>query len=307
MAAILAWGTPGFVSWAEETTPGTEISPANWLGKVMVMDPRERNNVKRHRHAGSLNPLSWTPGKKETDFSVRFRVNEGKIFHLAYGAEAVTGSDPYEHILTVARPLPSGTFELAIPDGSDYFTRRYIGSKCAKLSLGLAVDGVLIADMDFAALKVASYTVKTAITDNVIKPYNFDQMVLTLNAGAVANCRNFQMTLNNKVETIFHLGQREGNTWKEGAPENDLTVEMTANASTWWDAWNADPPTEMDADCDLIRTASSDEFQIKWFNMPIEDPGMPLPEEGEIIQTLSFPPLSSQLVITDAVATYAAA
>ena len=241
--AIAAWGIPGFVSWAEETTPGTEISPTEWLGKVMVMDPRERNNIKRHRHAGSLNPVSWTPGKKETDFSIRFRVNEGKIFYMAYGAEAVTGSDPYEHTLTVARPLPSGTFELAIVDGASFFTRRYIGSKCQKLGLGLAVDGVLIADMDFAALEVAKYSAKTAITDNTIKPYNFDQMTLTMNSAAVANALNFQMTLNNKVETLFHLGQREGNTWREGAPENDLTVEMTANAATWWDAWNADPPT----------------------------------------------------------------
>lgn len=304
--AYNAWGTPGYASWAEEATPGVEQSPINWLGKVIVFDPRLRNNIKWHRHAGSLQRVSWTPGVKPIDFSLRFRVNEGRVMYLPFGKEVVTGSDPYTHTLSVARPLPAATFELAIPDGANYFTQRYIGAKCSKLSLGIAVDGVLIADMDFAALEVAKYTAKTSITDNTAKPYNFDQMTTTLNAIEIVNLRNFQWTLNNKVESLPHCGQREPNSWKEPAPDDDLTIELTAKDDTWWDAWNADPPTEFDGNADIVRTATSDEFEIKWYDMVIDDPGMRLPEEGEILQALAVPPRYSEIVVIDSVAQYAA-
>lgn len=301
--AYQAWGTPAYASFAEEGTPGTEQSPTEWIGKVIVFDPRERNNIKLHRHAGGLNPTSWTPGVKKTDFSLRFKVNEGPLLYMAYGAEQVVGSDPYTHTLTVARPLPSGTFELAIPDGVNYFTRRYIGSKCAKLSLGIDVDGVLIADMDFAALEVAKYAAKTTITDNNAKPYNFDQLTLTMNSTEVINCRNFQYTLNNKVESLPSLGAREPRTWKEGAPVSDLSLETIAYQSNWWDAWDA--LTEMDADGKFVRTASSDELQIKWYDFAIEDPSIRLPEEGEIPQSITIPPLSAEIIVIDSVTQYA--
>jgi len=234
MALAEVMNTPAYISWAEESTPGVEESPVNWLGKVQSVDPTQRNNIQRHRHLGALTFVSWTPGKKEALVSMKVKVNEGRIFLMAYGAEAVEGSDPYTHKLSVARPLPTLTLEVAAIEGVAFFARRFIGCKVQKVGFSADLSGVLMADIDLIAATVAKYATKTSSTPNLAKPYNFDQLVLTLNSSPIARARNFEHTLDNGIEGLNHLGTRTINAYSEPGPIDDVTISLTGVDDTFY-------------------------------------------------------------------------
>lgn len=301
------WNTPAYLSWAEEGTPGVEESPINWLAKVQSADVTERNNIQRHRHLGALNFVSWTPGKKDLLCSMRVKVNEGRFFLMAFGAEAVTGSDPYTHTLSTARPLPAFTLEVAAIDAAAFFTRRLIGCKVQKVALSADLTGVLMADIDIIASSIEKYTAKTSSTPNLAKPYNFDQLTLTLNSAPIARAKNFEHTLDNGIEGLNHLGSRIVNAYSEAGPIDDVTLELTGADDTLWDLFNAEPPTQINGDVNFVRTASSDEFQLKWYNFPLDEDKIKPPDDvrgGAWQERLSLPAQYSEAVIIDAVATY---
>ncbi|MCK5160047.1 MAG: hypothetical protein KAQ99_00585 [Candidatus Aureabacteria bacterium] len=297
---------PVFVSWAEQAAYGTEEPPVNWLGAVQTLNPHERNNIQRHRHAGGLNYFAWTPGQKEYIFALRFKVNVGQIFHMVYGTEGVTGSDPYTHTLTPKRPLPFFTKEFAIPlpGTANFFTRRFVDCKVSKCTLGLTLNDVLIADFDCVALSMATYTTKTAITDITTKPYSFEQCTPTINSVNQTLMRDFSFTIDNGVKALGHIGSREANAHEEGGVDDTLTMDFTAVDDTLFNLMNADPPTQVNANMKFVRTAASDEFDIQCLDIPLEDSPIPLSESGALTNALTLMPLRSQLVIIDDVATY---
>lgn len=297
---------PVYGSWAEEATPGVEQSPVNWLGIIQTLNPRERNNIQRHRHAGSINYWAWTPGLKEYILAFRIKVNVGQIFHMAYGTEDVTGTDPYTHTLTPKRPQRLFTKEFAIPlpGTSNFFTRRFIGTRVTKLSLGLTISGVLIADFDCAALSMATYTTKTAITDITTKPYSFEQCTVTINAVAQTLLKDFTHTLDNGGGPLGHIGSRDPNAHDEAGADDTVSLAFTAKDNTLFNLMNAEPPTQFDANAKFVRTATSDEFDIQWKDAPAEDSPITLPETGVLPNSFTILPLRSQLVIIDSIAAY---
>ena len=297
---------PIYASWAEQGTYGVEESPVNWLGAIQTLNPHERNNIQRHRHAGGINYFAWTPGTKEYLFALRFKVNVGQIFHMVYGTENVTGSDPYTHTLTPKRPARFFTQEFAIPlpGTTNFFTRRFIDSKVSKCTLGLSLSDVLICDLDCVALSMATYTTKTTVSDVTTKPFSFEQCTTTVNSVAQTLLRDFSFTIDNAIKALPHIGSREANAHEEGGVDDTVTLDFTAKDDTLFNLMNADPPTQFDANAKFVRTAASDEFDIQWVDVPTEDSPMPLAESGAITNALSLLPLRSQLVIIDDIATY---
>ena len=307
MALVEVMNTPASISWAEESEPGVEQSPINWLAKVQSVDPTERNNIQRHRHLGALTFVSWTPGKKEILCSLKVKVNEGRFFLMAWGAEDVVGTDPYTHTLSTARPLPSFTLEIAAIMGASFFTRRLIGCKVKKVGFSADLSGVLLADIDIEAATIAKYAAKTSSTPNLAKPYNFDQATLNLNGSPVAIARSFEHSLDNGVEGLQHLGSRSVNGYSEGGPIDDVTVGLTGVDAAFWDLFDADPPTEIDGDIAFVRTASDDELTLKWYDTPLDEAKVKPPDDvrgGAFTQNLTLPIMFSELVVKDAVATY---
>lgn len=307
MALATVMNTPAYISWAEESSPGVEESPVNWLAKVQSVDPTERNNIQRHRHLGALTFVSWTPGKKEILCSLKVKVNEGKFFLMAYGAEDVVGTDPYTHTLSTARPLPTFTLEVAAIEAAQFFTRRLIGCKVKKVGFSADLSGVLLADIDIEAATIAKYTAKTSSTPNLAKPYNFDQATITLNGSPVAIARSFEHSLDNGIEGLQHLGSRSVNGYSEGGPIDDVTLALTGVDATFWDLFDADPPTEIDGDINFVRTASNDEIKLKWYDTPIDEAKVKPPDDvrgGAFTQNITLPIMYSELVCIDAVATY---
>jgi len=307
MALVEVMNTPAYISWAEESSPGVEESPVNWLAKVQSVDPTERNNIQRHRHLGALTFVSWTPGKKEILCSLKVKVNEGKFFLMAYGAEDVVGLDPYTHTLSTARPLPTFTLEVAAIMSAAFFTRRLIGCKVKKVGFSADLSGVLLADIDIEAATIAKYATKTSSTPNLTKPYNFDQATLTLNSSPVAIARSFEHSLDNGVEGLQHLGSRSVNGYSEGGPIDDVTVGLTSVDATFWDLFDADPPTEIDGEIKFVRTASNDEIKLLWYDTPLDEAKVKPPDDvrgGAFTQNLTLPILKSELEVIDAVATY---
>lgn len=308
MSTFQPFITPYYVSWAEETIPFTEESPINWLGAVQSIDPTQKNNVERHRSAGALNYFAWTPGRLENLFSIRYKVNNGQFMLMCFGSESVVGSDPYTHTLEVARPLPKFTLEFAAVHPTLSFVRRFVGSVVQKLTLALDVNGVLFADVDCIAREVEKYTTKTTVTPITTPPYNFDQGALTFNAGSIITLRNYEYTLDNGVEGIPHIGTRKIAAYSEGGADNTLTMELTAKAAAdFYDLAFADPPTQVDANIDHIRTASSDEFNIDWFSSPIDENKLAAPDDvrgGAFTERITLPMLYAEVEVIDSLATY---
>ena len=308
MALVEVMNTPAYISYAEESSPGVEESPVNWLAKVQSVDPTERNNVQRHRHLGALTFVSWTPGKQDNLVSLKVKVNEGKFFLMAFGSEAVVGgSAPYTHTLSHARPLPSFTLEVAAIESAQFFTRRFLGCKVQKVGWSADLSGVLLADIDIIASTVAKYTSKTTSTPNLAKPYNFDQATLTLNSSPVAIAKSFEHTLDNGIEGLNHLGSRFVNGYSEGGPIDDVTLALTGVDSTFYDLLKADPPTEIDGDINFVRTASNDEISLKWYDTPLDEAKVKPPDDvrgGAFTQNITLPIMFSEMVVIDAEATY---
>lgn len=307
MALAEIMNTPAYISWAEESSPGVEESPINWLGKVQSVDPTQRNNIQRHRHLGAIPFVSWTPGKKENLVSLKVKVNEGRFFLMAFGAEDVIGTDPYTHTLSHARPLPAFTLEVAAIEAAAFFTRRFIGCKVQKVGWSADLSGVLMADIDLIAATVAKYAVKTSSTPNLTKPYNFDQITLTLDGSPVAIARSFEHSMDNGIEGLNHLGTRTVNGYSEGGPIDDVTIALSAVTNTFYDLFDADPPTELDGDIKFVRTADNDELQLKWYDTPLDEAKIKPPDDvrgGAWLENLTLPIRYAELVVKDSVATY---
>lgn len=307
MSTFTPFLSPYYVSYAEETTKFTEESPVNWLGAVQSIDPSQKNNAQRHRHAGALNFFAWTPGREENMCSLRYKINNGQFLLMAMGSEAVVGTDPYTHTLSVARPLPTFTLEFAAMHPSTNFVRRFIGCIVQKLTLSLDVDGVLFADVDIVAREVAKYTARTTITPNTAKPFNFDQGTLTFQAATIATLRNIEWSIDNGVEGLPHIGTRKLNAYSERGANTLATMDLTGQDATFYDYYIADPPTEVDADINLVRTATSDEFKIAMYNMPIDEHKLKSPDDvegGVLPERISLLPEYSELIIIDGVSAY---
>lgn len=307
MSTFIPLITPYYVSWAEETEKFTEQSPINWLAAVQSIDPTQKNTIQRHRHAGALNYFAWTPGKLENMVSIRAKLNEGRFMLMCFGSEQVTGTDPWTHTLSIARPLPTFTLEFAAMHPTTNFVRRFIGCIVQKLTLALDVNDVLYADIDLIARDVAKYTAKTTVTPNTAKPYHFGQGTLTLNAAAVARLKSYEWTLDNGVEGLEHIGTRKLNAYSEPGADDMVTMELTGEDATFYDLFVADPPTEISGDVNHVRTATSDEFKIKWYNFPLDENKIKPPDDvrgGAYLERLTLPPQYSELVIIDSIAAY---
>lgn len=307
MSTFTPFLSPYYVSFAEESTEFTEESPVNWLGAVQSIDPTQKNNVERHRNAGALNYFAWTPGALENMASIRYKVNDGRFLLMAMGSEAVVGTDPYTHTLSVARPLPTFTLEFAAMHPTTNLVRRFIGCVVQKLTLSLDVNNVLFADVDIIAREVAKYTTKTTMTPVTTAPYNFDQGTLTLNAGTIATLRTFEWTLDNGVDPLTHIGGRMLNAYDQKGADTIATLDLTAKDSTFYDLAFADPPTEIDGDINMVRTATSDEFKVAIYNMPIDENKIKSPDDvrgGALPERLSLLPEYSEIIVIDSVSAY---
>jgi len=285
------------ISYGEESSYGTEVTPDQFL-LARTVDPSERVNLKRIRHAGNRGYFIQILGKKEYSGSFEYLVQNGKFLKFALGACSDSGSDPYTHEITENDTLPSFTLEVAM--GS--FVRRYAGCKVSKLTISNAIDEPLRASVDWIAQSVTKYGTATSVTDVTTEPYVFSQGAVTINSQAAAGVQSFDWTFDNGSHAIHHLGDDELEYLIGGPRSSEVSMEIVLLDSTYWDLLTAG--TEFDAYIVYTRGAN-DTLRIDWFDCKLDEVPIPGPEDAEVItQTLAIRPKSTKITVVDSIASY---
>lgn len=188
-------------------------------GKGVVADPNITGAYKNPFAGGNINPVRETDRLSETDASrdigvsyvqssgvegsPEFYVRDASIgFWLwaALGADAVTGTTNFTHVITPANTLPYLSVWRNI---ADTLYEQYRDCKVGSLAISAEAGQPLSATVGIQGLQATRLTAApdatTPVTIESSTVHNFNKAAVTLAGGATALVRSFELTIENNV------------------------------------------------------------------------------------------------------------
>jgi hypothetical protein len=188
-------------------------------GKGVAADPNTTGAYKMPFSGGNISPVRETDNLAETDSSrdrgvtyvttsgvegsPEFYVRDSSIgfwLFAALGADAVTGTTNFTHVLTPANSLPYIT---AWRNIADTLFEQYRDCKVGSLAISAEAGAPLTATAGIQGLQASRLTAApdnttpVAIQNGAV--YSFNEATVTLGGGATALVRSFELTIENNI------------------------------------------------------------------------------------------------------------
>lgn len=193
MAKQSAKGTPATVATA--TTHRTALSGGN-IGPVRETDIFAETDASRDQGV----PFVTTSGVEGSpEIGVRDK-NIGLVLLGVLGADAVTGTTDFTHVITPSNTLPYMTFWKGL---SSTLYERYQDCQIGSVTLSAEAGGVLTAAMGIQGLVPTRLTADPSTTPAIAMDtgalYNYNEVAVTLGGGATSLISSFELTIENNV------------------------------------------------------------------------------------------------------------
>jgi hypothetical protein len=211
------------VGWESEY--GTAVSADKDVGIVTDISERSSNEAIATRGMSSRDLDQIDMGNFSHTIDLTCQYQHARLIDLALGAVAHSGTeDPYTHTCTGADDINSFTLEVGL-NGTTDDSVMYDGCKINSLTISQDLGGVVTMRAEIFAQDVTTDTsAGTAVVDTLpVLPSGYT----TVNTGdAIAQCRAFEITINNNLDKVYKMGSFEHENLLEMA--RDYTFRFTA-------------------------------------------------------------------------------
>lgn len=294
----------------ESGTYATASGGAFWLGLTQSVDPDETMNVITTRYIGNAtrDVGQFNDGTKAYTLGLTYFPQDFRMMYFALGSCTDAGSPiPYTHYAVGAENtgethevpdirIPSFTAEVAqqdsISDGYN-FVRTFAGCMVNSMTLTAAEGEPVSISLDCIAKDVThSSGAAATVTADTSRPYMYSDVKVSIPSGTtLANVTNFELTINNNIDTPFFLDNNRviGNP----QPQNrDISASLTLRALSETTAsyyTNFISGTEFNVFVDISQdTVGSEQCFITLSGCKMMDMTAPVSNEGMQEQTMSI-------------------
>ena len=203
----------------------------------------------------------------------------------ATGKACLEVTSPYTHTMAVGDTLKSFTMEYG-QDGATDIRRKINGCHINTMELSCEEEGMLKANIGIIGMNsTAADTSISTVTIPTTAPYMFDEGVITLHGGAIAQIKSFKLSINNNLKVNRYIQGTAARNVYEVVPGNrtlELTVDLVPQANTYTEKMRPEGQTATTLSAKFSRSAT-DYIDIQCTGVYIKDNKQPIPEEGEII------------------------
>jgi hypothetical protein len=208
----IASGLVAQVGFAEETTPGTRVTPTRFyeFTQESLRLNKRRMESKGLRANRVVGPNRWASGSQDVTGGVTFECAPqgfGLLLKHAIGPNATTGAGPYTHTFASGGILDTYALTCQLGRPSTDGTVRpfdYLGLTVTDWSLDAAVNEFLMMTLNLYGMdEQTNQTLATASYPATITPFTYLQGSLTI-AGAAQDIKSIGLKGDNAVATGRH-------------------------------------------------------------------------------------------------------
>lgn len=296
----------GQFSYEEETefkTRPTNIDQFLALDSIdLPMPDKDAESV--YAPGGGRVPIYSTTNRKWTlDGSFSYRVQNGQFLGAAIGKCATTGSDPYEHLLSVDQ-IPSWGMAYGIDAAADVIAE-FLGCKVDQATLKASEDDLkLVCDIDFKACKPADGASLESVSPLATVPYVLKQGTFTSTSfytGAKARIYGFEAIIKNNLKEIYAPGNFYPYDLVNGYQEYELKLNVGLEDDAEWD--EILDATDKTYDYSMLFNRGTDDDLTISGNAKLKSSPWNV-DENDIRAELVFLPISLGIEVNDSIATY---
>jgi hypothetical protein len=304
-------------SWEEETTYKTR--PTNIDRYLRIehgsLEPPfpKREVADVHAHGGGWAP-QYVDDYRKVEYPGRFsfEVITGEFLGCILGKVVTTGSDPYEHTMTVSDGIP-GSFALQTPilAAGGNVIPEFLGCRIITATFNVGEDSEkLMCDIDMLACKAqdGGATPET-VTTSTAEPFLFKGGVFSstqLYAGAKARIHDVEMKVNRNAKSNYAGGNgyEPYDILPGKCSFGEMKVTIGLEDDTEWDellSLVTTPGQEYDYSYVVTRGTNDD---ITFSGNAKIKPNTIKADEHDLRMDLILIPRTFQILVEDSIATY---
>lgn len=287
----MAHGHDSYIQIGKESAYGEKASTINqWIGIVQSFSPEESNNLNVQYGLGSRDYIQSKIGTKTFSGSIEFLVQNFKMFEYALGSVSY-GSTPdengmYTHTVTGSNDLPSFTVQSGIL-GSPNFIRDYVGCKVDSFTLTAEREEPLNCEIEFVAKDMHDGTTGTPPVADTSSYFSFYEGSVTINGVQQDLVEEFELEINNSLESLFTLGSQTLARLQEGQREYTLSIGLVFETPDQYMLWKNG--TSFDAELKFVAPDGR-ELKIICQECKYDSNEIELGAEDYIVQSLEARP-----------------
>jgi len=195
------------ISWAEESSFGTGVTPTDIVGYNVTINPTFTRGWQEILAGGDDTRAvnSYVVGPKDLRFTIEFIPVDWKFLKYVYGTVADLGSDPYTHTFTLNNAVKSFTLEWAKRGATNHVITL---DGCSVLSCKLAYskatsagsEGHIKVTLDCVAQDYTKGTSITSISAPTTTPFQYRMVKLTLNGNEIKEVNSGELNISTGIE-----------------------------------------------------------------------------------------------------------
>lgn len=240
------------ISWAEESTYGTAVTPDTIVGKDVVVEPQFDQGWMEILQSGdqSRTVHDRVEGPLSLPFTLRFKVCTWEFLKYLYAGLSESGSGPYTHTLSVDSTINSFTLEWAKPRGTNLvITLAGCVMKSATINFRRGTVGSADGFLEVVAqCQAQSYTTGTSITslsELSLNPFQYRHVTFTLDNTEIQEITsgsiNIDQGINPEQDSRYANTTYDNKIGEPIAKTFRVTGNYTVNIKddTHFDLWDA--------------------------------------------------------------------
>lgn len=255
------------ISWGEESTYGTAVTPTEVVGKdAEFLNPQMSQNWQPIMSAGRDNREIETQelGAKTIRFQLRFIATTWEFLkYTTHGNVSTSGSNPYTHTLSLSSTVKSFTLERA-KRGNPNHVETYTGCVFTSVTINFQsgdAEGEGFVEVTAEVLGQDNQSPTTTVS-NVSFPskkgFQFHHVKLTIDGSEVVEVNSGQITIDNNIdETDSRYANTNLNrTIGDPIPKTaSYTFNFNVNIhdGTFYDLWNSASAISGSSQIEFIR------------------------------------------------------
>jgi len=303
------------ISWGDETTYGTSVTPTEIVGLNARVDPNFNQNWQEVLSAGAnvRTVENRVAGPLSLPFTLTFTPTNWKFLkYCGYGV-INAGGPTYTHTFSLANTIQSFTLEWARrATTSRVITLMGAVVKKATISFkkssGEGMDSLMLVTLDCVAQYYSFSTTVTSLSAITATPYQFRMVKWTINSTEIVEVNSGDISIDNGINEDDSRYCNSTLDRKIGEPipkTHRITGSLNVNIKdatqiTLWDGATAVGGTNTL----LFYRGANDQLLITFTGLRYSSCNEPTQLEGVTFSDIVWSSLSISMVATDSISTY---
>ena len=303
------------ISWGDETTYGTAVTPTEIVGKDVVVTPNFSKGYQEVLSAGadSREIEGLVAGPEDLRFTLEFIPVNWKWLKYVFGSVSDGGSGPYTHDFSLSNTVQSFTLEWA-KRGSTNHVITLAGCVVTRATVrfskatGAGRDGHIRVSLDCVAKTLSTGTTITTLSPPTAIPFQYRMVKFTLDGSEIPEVNNGEIVFDNTIDPndSRYCNATYDKSIGEPIPKTfriSGRINVNIKDSTYFDLWDAETAVSGSTKLEFIRGAD-DDLDLTFSDFFVLDAVAPTNIEGVTNTDIVFQSLSVSATATDDIETY---